>query len=411
MTAVLASIPSPSSGALTIGPLSIHAYGLMIALGVIAAVWLLGRRLEASGARHARRRQLDRRVGGDRRGHRLPALPRRHRLGAVQGTTSSASRRSGEAASASPVGSSSDGGGRVGVQASRHRSCGGRRTGRAVAAARPGHRSLGQLVEPGALRQAHDPALGAANRQRQDPRGLRTGHHLPPDVPVRVAVEPGVVRACCCGSIGGSSCGPGRLFAIYVVGYAAGRFWVEGLRIDFAHTTGGLRLNQWVALVVGLSAIGYLVIDWARHRGSITPVEPAPELEPSRSHSWSPSPIRSRSRGWSPKLPSKILWNHWIEVVAAAPTDHDRAGVECFTPTWVRRNTPPVNRAGRSPGLASSIEGCVRPHLRRDRRQGRPARPARPHAERDRAHDERNSTACSSTSPTSTRCNSTTWCR
>src|SRR5882757_9610604 len=49
MTAVLASIPSPSSGALTIGPLSIHAYGLMIALGVITAVWLLGRRLEARG--------------------------------------------------------------------------------------------------------------------------------------------------------------------------------------------------------------------------------------------------------------------------------------------------------------------------------------------------------------------------
>ena len=44
--AFVASIPSPSSGALTIGPLSIHAYGLMIALGVIAAVWLLGRRLE-----------------------------------------------------------------------------------------------------------------------------------------------------------------------------------------------------------------------------------------------------------------------------------------------------------------------------------------------------------------------------
>ena len=49
MTTAFASIPSPSSGALTIGPLSIHAYGLMIALGVIAAVWLLGRRLEVSG--------------------------------------------------------------------------------------------------------------------------------------------------------------------------------------------------------------------------------------------------------------------------------------------------------------------------------------------------------------------------
>jgi aspartyl/glutamyl-tRNA(Asn/Gln) amidotransferase C subunit len=61
---------------------------------------------------------------------------------------------------------------------------------------------------------------------------------------------------------------PGRLFAMYVFGYALGRFWVEGLRIDFAHTTGGLRLNQWVALVVGLLALAYLVVDWRRHRGS-----------------------------------------------------------------------------------------------------------------------------------------------
>ena len=43
---LLASIPSPSSGVLEIGPLSLNAYGLMIALGVVAAVWLFGRRLE-----------------------------------------------------------------------------------------------------------------------------------------------------------------------------------------------------------------------------------------------------------------------------------------------------------------------------------------------------------------------------
>ena len=44
---LLASIPSPSSGRLELGPLSLNAYGLMIALGVVAAVWLFGRRLEA----------------------------------------------------------------------------------------------------------------------------------------------------------------------------------------------------------------------------------------------------------------------------------------------------------------------------------------------------------------------------
>ena len=43
--ALLASIPSPDSGAIHIGPLQLRAYGLMIALGVIAAVWLTGRRI------------------------------------------------------------------------------------------------------------------------------------------------------------------------------------------------------------------------------------------------------------------------------------------------------------------------------------------------------------------------------
>ena len=46
----LASIPSPSSNAIEIGPLQLNAYGLMIALGVLAAVWLAGRRLERKGA-------------------------------------------------------------------------------------------------------------------------------------------------------------------------------------------------------------------------------------------------------------------------------------------------------------------------------------------------------------------------
>ncbi|QGG95055.1 prolipoprotein diacylglyceryl transferase [Actinomarinicola tropica] len=46
---VLASIPSPSSGTISIGPLELRAYGLMIALGVLAAVWLAQRRWSARG--------------------------------------------------------------------------------------------------------------------------------------------------------------------------------------------------------------------------------------------------------------------------------------------------------------------------------------------------------------------------
>ncbi|MFZ9627823.1 MAG: prolipoprotein diacylglyceryl transferase family protein, partial [Ilumatobacteraceae bacterium] len=47
---MIASIPSPPSNVIDLGILTIHAYGIMIALGVIAAIWLSGRRLEASRA-------------------------------------------------------------------------------------------------------------------------------------------------------------------------------------------------------------------------------------------------------------------------------------------------------------------------------------------------------------------------
>jgi prolipoprotein diacylglyceryl transferase len=41
---VLASIPSPHSGVVHVGPLTIHMYGLMLLLGIAACVWLTGRR-------------------------------------------------------------------------------------------------------------------------------------------------------------------------------------------------------------------------------------------------------------------------------------------------------------------------------------------------------------------------------
>ena len=52
---------------------------------------------------------------------------------------------------------------------------------------------------------------------------------------------------------------PGRLFAFYVAGYTAFRFFIEGLRIDPAHYAGGLRLNQWVSVVVFACAVVVIV--------------------------------------------------------------------------------------------------------------------------------------------------------
>ena len=63
---------------------------------------------------------------------------------------------------------------------------------------------------------------------------------------------------------------PGQLFVMYVIGYGLGRFWVEGLRIDRADEVAGLRWNQWVALaaVVG----GALLLVWMRRHPIAEPV-------------------------------------------------------------------------------------------------------------------------------------------
>jgi prolipoprotein diacylglyceryl transferase len=46
---MLASIPSPSSGTLELGPLTVHMYGLMLLAGIAAAVLVAGRRWSARG--------------------------------------------------------------------------------------------------------------------------------------------------------------------------------------------------------------------------------------------------------------------------------------------------------------------------------------------------------------------------
>jgi hypothetical protein len=53
--------------------------------------------------------------------------------------------------------------------------------------------------------------------------------------------------------------GKGRAFALYVMAYTVGRFWIEALRIDPAHGFGGMRLNNWVSIIVFLGALIYFV--------------------------------------------------------------------------------------------------------------------------------------------------------
>jgi prolipoprotein diacylglyceryl transferase len=65
--------------------------------------------------------------------------------------------------------------------------------------------------------------------------------------------------------------GRGRAFALYVIGYTAGRFWIELMRTDPANHILGLRVNVWVA---GLVFIGGLIY-FLRVRGPREYVVPA----------------------------------------------------------------------------------------------------------------------------------------
>jgi len=69
---------------------------------------------------------------------------------------------------------------------------------------------------------------------------------------------------------------PGGLFALYVLVYSIGRFWIEMLRIDPSHEIGGIRLNVFVAgAAIVISTVFFVV--WQRRwrrRGGAPPPKP-----------------------------------------------------------------------------------------------------------------------------------------
>ena len=263
---MIASIPSPSGGVLDIGPLSIHAYGLMIALGVLAAVWLAGRRLEQAhvGTRDDMGSIAIWGVGAGIVGARLyhvvtdwssfsDDLPRIVQIwkgglgipgGLLLGIPAGlwAAKRRGIAPSAMAA---------------------------AAAPAIPLAQSIGRWGNwwnQELFGRATGLPWGLRIDDAQLPAGFASGTTFHPTF-----LYESLWNLALCGLLLAIDrrwkLRPGRLMAVYLIGYAIGRFWVEGLRIDPAHEPGGLRLNQWVALVVALLATGYLVVDQFRHRG------------------------------------------------------------------------------------------------------------------------------------------------
>ena len=269
---VVASIPSPSKGTLDIGPLSIHAYGLMIALGVVAAVWLLGRRLEQTGA-GTREDASSVSVWGVVAGiigarlyhvatdwssfqHDLPRIVMiwRGGLGVPGGLLAGIA---------------------VGLWAGKRRGIAPAVLANAAAPAIPLAQAIGRWGNwfnqelfgkvtdlPWALRVSDSTALAA---------GYPAGTTFHPTFlyeslwnlalcAVLLAIDRRwKVR-------------PPRLMMMYLFGYGVGRFWVEGLRIDPADHIGGLRWNQWVALAVAAASGVYLLVTARRQPNDGVPV-------------------------------------------------------------------------------------------------------------------------------------------
>src|SRR5579875_3872052 len=70
--------------------------------------------------------------------------------------------------------------------------------------------------------------------------------------------------------------GRGNVAALYVMGYTAGRGWIEALRIDHANHILGLRLNDWTSIIVFLLGLAWFV----KHGGFHDEREPSPYREP-----------------------------------------------------------------------------------------------------------------------------------
>lgn len=71
-----------------------------------------------------------------------------------------------------------------------------------------------------------------------------------------------------------STLAPGAVFALYLVAYSFGRFFIEGLRVDFSHEIGPMRVNQWLFGTVFVLA-GLWLLRLRRRRPATAPVDSA----------------------------------------------------------------------------------------------------------------------------------------
>ena len=263
---LVASIPSPSSNSISLGPLDFRAYGIAIALGVLAAVWLTQRRW-------AERRHDPEQISSVA----LWAVPFGVVGGRLYHVITDNQRFRGQWLEAFKIWEGGLGvwgavaAGALGAYVAA------RRAGMSVpdlfyatAPAIPLAQAIGRLGNwfnqelfgrptdvPWALEidAAHRPT-GFEDEALFHPTFLYEALWNLGVVAVVIWVVPRVLPRL----------RTGYQFAVYVALYTLGRLWIELLRIDSANEILGQRLNVWTSLIVGGVATALVI----RHRNTET---------------------------------------------------------------------------------------------------------------------------------------------
>ncbi len=271
------SIPSPSQGVWHLGPVPLRGYALCIIAGIVAAIWIGERRWVARGGR-----------SGEIQDIAIWAVP----FGLVGGRLYHVVTDAGLyfGAGKDPVAALYVWRGGLGIWGAIALGA----VGAAIGARRRGIRLLPVLdaMAPGVLVAQ---ALGRwGNWFNQElygrPTTLPWGLEIDPTnwpagAAERLGLVPGtlfqptflyescwdlVAFAVVIAADRRWRLGHGRVLALYVMTYTAGRAWIENLRIDDVELDNvlGLRLNVWTSLVLFVVATAYFLWRGRRHGGT-----------------------------------------------------------------------------------------------------------------------------------------------
>ncbi len=277
---LLGSIPSPSRGSVSLGPLDIRAYGVAIAVGVLVAVWITSRRWRRAiaGREDSYRARADDLVGTIA----IWAVPAGLIGARLYHVITDFDRYQDSLVDALKIwrgGLGIWGGISVGVLV-------------AVWMLRRGGHSTGAMLDALAPALAVAQAIGRLGnwfnqelygRPTDLPWGLEidqahrvAGYGLEETFHPTFAYE-ALWNLCLAATLvwvvpkALPRLRTGYLFAMYVLGYTVGRLWIELLRIDTANELWGVRINVWTSIVVGLAALVAVLV--GLRRGPVGEIE------------------------------------------------------------------------------------------------------------------------------------------